>query len=173
MAWNKLIRKSFVDDSSLFFQEGIIHEDDLWSFMLACKAQKAYYYTIQSDSIMGKPSMYALECRVKIIGCLYDYIDLHPNLQEVSDVYVLFETLKAKYFDRILYFSKDKEFQYAAYVSPIKALLVFNPGIKLCLRNVHKLLPEKLGFEYFKAFVYMSYKLLIASIKLRQWSGRQ
>ena len=118
---------------------------------------------------------------MKIIGCLYDYIDLHPNLQEVSDVYVLFETLKAKYFDRILYFSKDKEFQYAAYVSfrtqtyisPIKALLVFNPGIKLCLRNVHKLLPEKLGFEYFKAFVYMSYKLLIASIKLRQWSGRQ
>ena len=188
MAWNKLIRKSFVDDSSLFFQEGIIHEDDLWSFRLACKAQKAccvdqttYYYTIQSDSIMGKPSMYALECRVKIIGCLYDYIDLHPNLKEVSDVYVLFETLKAKYFDRILYFSKDKEFQYAAYVSfrtqtyisPIKALLAFNPGIKLCLRNVHKLLPEKLGFEYFKAFVYMSYKLLIASIKLRQWSGRQ
>lgn len=54
--------------------------------------------------------MYALECRVKIIGCLYDYIDLHPNLKEVSDVYVLFETLKAKYFDRILYFRKIRSF---------------------------------------------------------------
>lgn len=188
MAWNKLIRKSFVDDSTLFFQEGIIHEDDLWSFMLACKAQKAYcvdqttyYYTIQEESIMGKPSMRTLECRVKIVGYLYDYIDLNPELKENPDVYILFESLKAKYFDRIRYFSKDTEFQYAAYasfrtqtyISPIKALLVFNPGAKLCLLNIHKLLPEKLGFGYFKAFVYVSYKLLIASIKLRQWSGRE
>ena len=58
-------------------------------------------------------------------------------------------------------------------MSPVKALLVFNPGVKLCFCNIHKLLPKKLGFVYFKAFVYVSYKLLIVSIKLRQWSGRE
>ncbi|WP_298552525.1 glycosyltransferase family 2 protein [uncultured Parabacteroides sp.] len=188
MAWNKLVRKSFVNDNTLFFQEGIIHEDDLWSFMLACKARKAYcvnqttyYYTIQANSIMGKPSIRTLECRVKIVGYLYDYINLYPELKENPHVYILFESLKVKYFDRILYFSKDKDFQYVAYVlfrtltyiSPIKALFVFNPGVKLCFCNIHKLLPEKTGFVYFKAFVYMSYKLLIVSIKLRQWSGRE
>ena len=32
--WNKLIKKTFLLDNGLFFKEGVIHEDDHWSFFL-------------------------------------------------------------------------------------------------------------------------------------------
>ena len=32
LAWNKLIRRSFLIDNKLYFKEGIIHEDVLWMF---------------------------------------------------------------------------------------------------------------------------------------------
>jgi len=33
VAWNKLIKRSFVTDHALYFKEGLIHEDELWSFV--------------------------------------------------------------------------------------------------------------------------------------------
>ena len=31
-AWNKLIKKTFIEDNALFFQEGLLFEDELWMF---------------------------------------------------------------------------------------------------------------------------------------------
>lgn len=42
MAWNKLVSRPLVLQHKLYFQEGIVHEDDLWSFKLACMAQSMY-----------------------------------------------------------------------------------------------------------------------------------
>ncbi len=59
MAHNKLVRREFIVVNSLYFKEGIIHEDNLWSFQsfhLAQKVvtipEKTYYYLIHSGSIM-------------------------------------------------------------------------------------------------------------------------
>ena len=59
MAPNKLVRRDFVTDNNLFFKEGIIHEDNLWSFQSFHLAQKVvtipeqtYYYLIRPGSIM-------------------------------------------------------------------------------------------------------------------------
>lgn len=38
--WNKLIKKSFIINNSLYFKEGIIHEDVLWMFYVAKKLKK-------------------------------------------------------------------------------------------------------------------------------------
>lgn len=188
MACNKLINRSFLIKENLFFKEGLLHEDDLWSFMIACKAhsayvvkKKTYFYYLHSNSITGQPSVRNLESRIRIIEYLFEYISLSSALKGNPDVYTAFETLKAKYFDRIIYFSKDRSFHYDSYlsfrahtyISPLKSIFVFKPGVKLCLRNVHQLLPEKSGYWYFKLFVFMSYKLLILCIKLRQWTGKE
>lgn len=60
MAWNKLCRRAFVLDNQLFFLEGLVHEDDLWSFQLACVAQSMYVcsditykYYLRDSSITG------------------------------------------------------------------------------------------------------------------------
>lgn len=57
MPWNKLISKTFLLRNGLFFQEGIIHEDNLWSFCCAfCLdrisviRKKTYTYFIRPSS---------------------------------------------------------------------------------------------------------------------------
>ena len=59
-AWNKLIRKSFIIKNNLLFEEGLIHEDDIWNFEMAkvisniaiCK-YNTYVYVIRENSIMA------------------------------------------------------------------------------------------------------------------------
>lgn len=182
--WNILIDRKFILNKCLFFKEGIIHEDDLWTFMLACRADSAYvvdkttyYYYMHTQSTTGSPSLWNLECRVQIVSLLYDYIMMDKSLKENRYVYITFETTKAKYFDRILYFVKDESFRYASYQSfrekkympLIRAGIRFRPGFIICLRNLHYLFPVKLGYLYFKFFVSLSYKLLILPAKVKQW----
>ncbi|WP_418697887.1 glycosyltransferase family 2 protein [Bacteroides sp.] len=182
MAWNKLVNRSFLLQNNLYFQEGIVHEDDLWSFKLACLAQRmavvnvtTYFYFMQPDSIMRAPSMRNLECRVLVLDYIFDFIQSSRSLQTNRQIYIFFENLKAKYFDRILYFTKDKSFRYQSYlvfrekkyISSIKALFHFQPGLILTLRNLHYGLPVAVGYLYFKTFVRLSYYLLILSIKIK------
>lgn len=58
-AWNKLARRSFVLEKGLFFEEGYIHEDDIWNFEMAKHVSKiavckhdTYMYVIREGSIM-------------------------------------------------------------------------------------------------------------------------
>lgn len=57
-AWNRLVRKDFLLRHHLFFMEGLIHEDELWNFMLARKLSSiafckhdTYYYRLRMQSI--------------------------------------------------------------------------------------------------------------------------
>lgn len=59
MAVNKLCNVDFLRNMGLYFKEGLIHEDELWSFQLACTAQSMYVvkkntykYKIRETSIM-------------------------------------------------------------------------------------------------------------------------
>ncbi len=61
MACNKLIKRDLFFQKGCWFQEGIVHEDNLWSFQIAqcchsmvvCK-QSTYFYYIQPQSITQK-----------------------------------------------------------------------------------------------------------------------
>ena len=60
MAWNKLCNLNFIKQNKLYFKEGLINEDNLWSFQLACTAQsmyaikkETYKYKVRETSIMG------------------------------------------------------------------------------------------------------------------------
>lgn len=55
---NKLYRTAFIREHGLQFKEGLVHEDELWSFQVACLAQslkavnrKTYIYYIRENSI--------------------------------------------------------------------------------------------------------------------------
>ncbi|MDH8702285.1 glycosyltransferase involved in cell wall biosynthesis [Dysgonomonadaceae bacterium PH5-43] len=68
MAWNKLIKTSLFIEKNVWFTEGILHEDTLWSFQLAMHLQslavlnaKTYYYHIQSNSITQKKTQKNIE----------------------------------------------------------------------------------------------------------------
>lgn len=60
MAWNKLVKLNIIKQNNLFFIEGIIHEDNPWSFFTANKLKTmaitsyvSYIYYLRSDSIMA------------------------------------------------------------------------------------------------------------------------
>jgi len=181
MPYNKLVRLSLIHSCELYFREGIVHEDDLWCFLLACNAENAsvvneitYYYYIHEGSITTNPSRKNLDSRLIIIEEMYKYIQGHMHLLANPWAYILFEQVKAKYMDRILYFSKDKDFYHKSYdlirkycyLSPLEAARKFNLPLDLKTRNIHYLLPKNLGYLYFKLCVMISYKILIAKIKL-------
>ena len=59
---NKLIRRELLIENQLFFKEGIIHEDNYFSFFLAkhvkslaINAEKCYIYFVNPNSIMTAP----------------------------------------------------------------------------------------------------------------------
>lgn len=57
-AWNRLVRRDFILSHRLFFREGILHEDELWNFMLAQQLNRmalcrhdTYFRRIRPQSI--------------------------------------------------------------------------------------------------------------------------
>lgn len=64
-AWNKLVRKNLIVKNGLYFEEGLIHEDEIWNFMLAKHVHSiafccdiTYMYRENPDGIMGQTKEY-------------------------------------------------------------------------------------------------------------------
>ncbi len=64
MAWNKLCNLHFIKKHCLYFKEGLINEDELWSFQVACTAksmyvvkEETYIYKIRKSSIIGSSNL--------------------------------------------------------------------------------------------------------------------
>lgn len=59
-AWNKLVSKEFLVRNHLYFEEGLVHEDALWSFQIFCLASKVVvsdditYHYLQRPGSLGK-----------------------------------------------------------------------------------------------------------------------
>lgn len=59
-AWNRLVRRDFLLGNGLTFEEGVIHEDELWTFLLSKHLQKlafcfedTYFYRENPSGIMS------------------------------------------------------------------------------------------------------------------------
>lgn len=60
VAWNRLCRTAFLKNNNIRFKEGLIYEDNLWSFQIACLASTlyivshaTYIHKFREDSIMN------------------------------------------------------------------------------------------------------------------------
>lgn len=171
MAWNKLVKKKFIIDNNLFFKEGIIHEDELWSFMLACIAtsmgvvmSNTYTYYKRTDSITGsvgnsdeklKKSCFS---KTEVIKYMYDFLINNHKLKENRYIVYAYESKKYALFisiQRCGYF-KIKEL-YTLYKDFRSKRLISNSNIfqllyldkKLFIKTIHYLFPQIMGFCYF------------------------
>ena len=81
MAFNKLTKTHFLKEHKLLFKEGLIHEDELWSFMIACMAQsmyvvkkKIYNYYIHDNSIMSNQTKKGrYNTMIEILHLMYSF----------------------------------------------------------------------------------------------------
>lgn len=75
MAWNKLVRRDLLQENGLFFKDGIILEDALWSFRLALAAKSmrvvdsiCYIYFKREGSITTSASLERKSASTKLIA---------------------------------------------------------------------------------------------------------
>jgi len=91
--WNKLIRKDFIIGNKIFFEEGLINEDNLWQFYisqyiktLCYSSYKTYYYIYRDNSITTNKNyspiptnIYILEVISSILKKRDDSINIEFN----------------------------------------------------------------------------------------------
>lgn len=176
MAWNKLCRREFLLKNKLFFKEGLIHEDVLWTFMVACKAnslyavkQSVYNYYVRSASIMTSMS---IEKDANIYVEVFDNISKFVKTEQLEygrQQYVIIEGKKSGILYSILqkgesnlYQKTYLKFRELPFANPLKAFISGAIGFGYFIRDFHYVLPHQLGALYKKLFYLAVYK----------WRGR-
>lgn len=173
MAWNKLLKKEFIIKNNLYFKENLIHEDLLWSFMIACFANslsvvntKTYLYYIRKDSITGKINQelnkknikISNDAKIDIVRYMHNFIDSNPQFKKNKYIYRAYETRKDSLFYNIIrssYYSKKEKyciyrlFRKQTYISPLKAFVKYNYfELTLNIKLLHYFFPPYIGFHY-------------------------
>lgn len=104
MAWGKLVNRKFLAGNNLYFKEGLLHEDELWSFQLACLAQsmavvneETYVYKVREGSITENSK--TAERRTKNICIIIEEIErfLTNNPRFTASVYTCDSFLRQIY----------------------------------------------------------------------------
>lgn len=177
MAWNKLINRNFLIENELTFKEELIHEDNLWSFQLACLAKSAfvindstYIYHIQNDSLTQKPSLKNFKSYLRIIDNMLAFVDKNSGLKARHEIYQFIERLKSYFFFRIASSDIDERFKVAAY----KHLRKDTYKSALLYLSQHKFLRSKVRIKFHSRLVmhylmpvdrgYQNYNKLVLEI---------
>lgn len=92
MAWNKLCKTNFLKEHNLYFKEGLIHEDDLWSFQLACSAQciyivnkVTYIYKLRENSIITSNKLdLHIQSLILIIQNMINYTNSSGPVEDIA-----------------------------------------------------------------------------------------
>lgn len=164
MPVNKLIRKEFIINNNILFQQNIRHEDTLWSFITALYAntllilpKTTYFYRIHNQSFITSRN-HKLSSESLLVVCIQMKTNINrkgkKEVKNAMNYYIDFTTnVLISYFLNLNY---PLDFKYNGYKT-IRILLKdfsilsfwkssYPIGIKLI--QIHQLLPTKIGFYY-------------------------
>lgn len=173
MAWNKLCRRDFLIDNNLFFREGLIHEDVLWTFQVACKAQSLYVcndvtynYNVRGASIMTSMSIERdLRVYLDVFDAIVDFVCSEQRELGVEE-YRIIEGKKSGIIYSLLHNNEYDLYKMAysrmkaqVYISPIRAWRKGVISTSYLIRDLHYALPTALGRLYKRLFYLCYYKL--------------
>lgn len=168
-AWNKLVKTSFIKNNDLIFEDGILHEDDVWCFKLmhskptiATISDVTYAYRVRSKSIMTVFEFKHIYSRIRIADILYDYLvkiqspDIIQDIimQEYNSLAISYLGLKQKdVFKRLLAKYRSRHAQQIS-------LNTFNTskGRKLKLLFLIYILPSQISSLYVKLLIRIDAK---------------
>lgn len=157
-AWNKMCRRDFLLANALAFEEGLVHEDALWSFQVACCARKVvvadavtYHYRQRRGSLDKQVN---LPLHWQHYGCVYalqtDFVFAH-GLQRNR---LIFKTVEKNRFQLLADACRGDHATFCALYGLLRdhagwnlwqrTVVVF-PGLKSWLRNLHWSLPRNVG----------------------------
>ena len=184
MAWNKLLKKSFILGNGLFFKEGIIHEDVLWSFKLACLAESMYVvpkplynYYVRKASIMTSMSIEKdLSVYLDVLDEICSFVK-DTRRTEGRWEYEMIEGKKCGIMYSLLNLGETELFNQAyprfrrqVYIKPMVAFQKGLIGTGKLFRDVHYCLPEFLGRSYKCLFYQIYYCIFCRPLRGLVWS---
>lgn len=164
MAVNKLVNKTFIIDNNIFFKEGLIHEDELWSFEMAICARNmyvvhkdTYHYRRREGSITtSSRAICSLDAYSKVCVGMCDAVKVHPEVftRSVNDfmqarMYMWFNRFKKSVPECVMFeVYKDMRQQMDLSVGRLIINNKFKP--RRNLRDAHLFFPPKVGWVFFK-----------------------
>ena len=160
---NKLYRVGFLKSNYLLFLEGIIHEDELWSFQIACLAKslyavahETYIYKAREGSItVTKDFKRSFTCVNLILQEMCSFARQH-QLDENKDIHNLIQNFQMITLDSLhkeapaLFRAFYEEQRRVKPVSWSKCYRLDGLSIRKQLRDLHLLLPVPLAVPYLK-----------------------
>lgn len=198
MPWNKLILREFIVDNNLFFQEGIIHEDNLWSFCSACYYSRVYvilkptyYYVVHKGStINSRTNVFHEEQLFEVLKYLIKFIFsanpvIKPNIRKNPTIFRFIQDeakrlIMAPYLDGNVELAKRRyeEIRTLDFYSQKELMLIHKLKLEERIRALHLALPVKLGFWLYcrqnkgnNELLYEKMKLTIITINYNNLSG--
>ncbi len=161
-AWNKLVDRNFLLANNLYFENGIYHEDCLWTFrLMACLAslsvvsEVTYCYSTNPDSIMNQFDSEKMKRRVDSSVVVLDKMVktlplLHGASRDKMLVYIY--EMRNYMYRRLLADGMDCDtflFFYRISRMPMDVKYWMASPLKLKIAHIDQLLPECLGYRYF------------------------
>lgn len=157
MGCNKLLNLSFIINSQLYFPVGLLHEDELWCFKLACLScsmgicqKPTYIYKLRTSSITN-----------------YDFSLRVPHLIEILSRMIIFvssvkienptvaKLIINKFSKELLLKSLKNNVDHETLLSLYKQIrsssyFITSNFIKTFIYGMNTLLPFNLGYTYYK-----------------------
>lgn len=172
MAWNKLLRKSFITDNALYFEEGLLHEDVLWNIQMSCCLskicvieEKTYNYLIRTNGSIQRDTDYDVNFKheVSVLVKIMQYIE-KKRLVANADLYLYAQKSFYELFFKMLWEEKPECAEYCYH--EVRKVRIWTPLKYIThssIRNIpdfvcswHQYMPEKIGRKYLiKAWLFM------------------
>jgi glycosyltransferase involved in cell wall biosynthesis len=159
---NKLLRRDFLNENNISFHENIVHEDILWSFEIAMKADSIFYYPgityiyhLRPNSItqgMSEKNFYSLLFVMKKMVEYDSLYELHKYHYRLFDY---FANLRIYFLKRVIRFSKEKK-TIKKMINEVNLIFYakeYNRISNYSISSSLKILPYKLPF--FLSILYM------------------
>lgn len=169
MAWNKLCNLNFIKQNKLYFKEGLINEDNLWSFQLACLAQtmyitkeQVYIYKVRANSIMGSIDLFKKADAFSTI--FYEAYKWSIQRGLINDKNVLDKILFYREIVLGIIFSQEsnsekKRMYLKCYkrirITPYKAYRDKSIKARSLIKELYNYLPNLLGFWYIRLYNFI------------------
>lgn len=169
-AWNRLIRRDLFSTYSISFKEGLLHEDELWNYMLFTQIQslviinhRTYYYRIRPNSIV---TGYTANIQKHIDDTYYTakfalshpwYVNKDAYNQCILYYFSNFLALAAKN-QKGSYYHYYRQLRKAFDYHPYRLLLNGKMSLADFKHKLHYALPPLLGYWY---------------LQLREWKNKK
>lgn len=155
-ATNKLVRANFLKEFNLLFEEGLLHEDVLWSLQLANKAQSmsivnknTYNYFIRDGSITAKVGYKSINSYLTIINKLKRELGT-TNLPYNKSNNNILKNMRNTALKRLFFLDNVEDQLY--FFQQIKSIRITGTSLPLSKNIIDLLLilPTKISFPIFR-----------------------